>query len=174
MTARHIAGLDLSTTRIGYAAPDGTLTSIVSRFDAKAPTRRLDDLWRQMERTIRLHPPIPDLVAIEGYALSTGPHTGGLARIRLGEIGGLARVMLFQLGIEYVEIPPSSLKRWATGNGRADKGAMIAAARASGASGTVNHDEADAWHCRRMARMAHGLEEKVHDYQIDALTKIDW
>lgn len=169
----HVAALDVSTTRIGFAAPDGTLVSIVSKFDAKAPVRRLDDLWRQMGRTLQLHPPRPDVVAIEGYSLGKGP-AGALSKIRLGEVGGLARVMLLHLDIPFVEIPPTSLKRWATGNGHADKGAMIAAARASGARGPVNHDEADAWHLRAMTRMAYGLTPMGEPHQVDAIAALTW
>lgn len=168
----RIAGLDLSTKRIGYAAPDGKVWSITSTAGPEAPARRLHELARFLEFAMRRHPPLPDLVAIEGYGLGT---PGRLALVRLGELGGVVRVRLFELEVRYVEVPPTSLKRHATGNGNADKTTMLERAHELGAPVT-NHDEADAWLLRRMARHAHGLEDLRQGHETDAIANagVQW
>lgn len=169
--AVRIAGLDLSTSRIGYAAPDGDLFSIVAKAGAADPARRLHELLRDLERLLRLFPPRPDLVALEGYSLAS---PGRISLVRLGEIGGVVRLRLFELDVPYVEIPPSSLKRHATGAGNADKYRMVSRAIELGARGSVNDDEADAFHLRRMARQAHGLEFAEYDHERDAIANLSW
>lgn len=66
----------------------------------------------------------PQLVAIEGFAFGAR----GRAVFDIGGIGWVVRVMLYEGGVPFVEIPPSVLKRYATGRGNADKQAMQMAA----------------------------------------------
>jgi crossover junction endodeoxyribonuclease RuvC len=164
-----IAGLDVSTSRIGYAAPDGRLFSITARAGASDPARRLYELIRNLETILAHYPPRPDLFVIEGYSLAS---PGRLALIRLGEIGGVIRLRLFEREIPYVEIPPSSLKRFATGHGNATKEQMIRRAIELGAHlhGSDNDDEADAYHLRRMGRAANCLEGQLVDHELDAIS----
>ena len=171
----RVAGLDVSTRQIGYApaTEDEFLFSVSSRFGAKENIRRLDDLAAQFERLVRTHPPRPDVVVIEDYSLGMGKNTGILSKIRLGEIGGTIRRDLFRLDIAIVEVRPTTLKRFATGRGNADKAAMVAEARRRGAI-VRNDDEADAWHLRRMGRAAYGLEVVAEDYERDALGVVTW
>jgi len=60
--------------------------------------------------------------------------------------------------IGYLSVPTSTLKKFATGSGRADKLAMIEAARRAGFN-VASHDEADALHVLRLV-LARGLIEK--------------
>ena len=101
---------------------------------------------------------------------------GILSKIRLGEVGGIVRTRLFEMGVRFVDAPPSSVKRFATGNGNAPKEQMVARAIELGARGNVNDDEADAFHLRRMARAAHGLEGVLLGHEIDAIANagISW
>lgn len=149
-----IAGIDSSTKRIGYAGPDGRLWSISARAGSKDRARRLHELGRQLERAILLYPPRPAIAIIEGYALNT---PGRLGLTRQAEIGGVIRRLLFELGIPFLEIEPSRLKLYATGNGNASKEAMIAAAIELDAA-PLNDDEADALHLRALGRMGYGLD----------------
>lgn len=183
----HIAGLDVSTERIGYAAPNGQLVSISSKTGADDPVRRLHDLRAGLTRAIRVNPPLPDLVVIEDYSLgmmtktrnrTTGTHhtpIGVLSKIRLGEIGGIARVAFYDEGAAITLVNVTTLKRFATSRSDADKPLMVRHAIAHGARGNVNHDEADAFHARRMGLLAHGLATwSPTSYELDAITAVIW
>ncbi len=165
-----IAGLDLSTKRIGYAGPDGATWSISAHAGAEDPSRRLHELARALERLLRVFPPRPELVIVEGYSLAS---PGRLSLVRLGELGGVVRLRLFELGIPYVEIPPTSLKRYATGNGSAKKPAMQAAAAELGGV-ALNDDEADAFLLRHLGRAAYGLEPLPPDHRLEVVSSITW
>lgn len=87
----------------------------------------------------------PDLqfVAIEGYSYSSRATQAHKA----GELGGLVRHSLWRRHIPYIDVPPSCVKKYATGRGNADKDAVIHAAIRRGGdlyTGTTN-DEADAF-----------------------------
>jgi len=171
----NVVGLDLSTKRVGFAAADGELFSISAHAGAEDPYRRLHELGREIERALRLRPPFPELVVVEGYSLAVFG-TGILSKIRLGEVGGIVRTRLFEMGIRFVDVPPSSVKRFATGNGNAKKEQMVSRAIELGARGNVNDDEADAFHLRRMARAAYGLEGDLLGHELDAIANagISW
>lgn len=173
MTPARIAGLDLSTARIGLATTTGELLSLVPRTGPNDRGRRLAEIRDLVDRALLLHPPRPDLIVIEGYSLGS-PNRSTL--LTLGEVGGAVRCRLFELDIPYVEVPPSSVKRFATGAGNADKYRMIQAAIDLGARGSVNDDEADAFHLRRMGRAAHGLEFGLQAHELDALANcgVSW
>lgn len=169
----HIAGLDPSTKRIGYARPDAAVHSIYANAGASDRGRRLSELERHTSTAIRHYPPRPALVVVEGPALH-GP--GVLSLVRQAEVRGVLLRLLFDLEIAFVEIAPTNLKRFATGNGGAPKAAMIARAIALGAPSDVNDDEADAYHLRRFGLLAYGKIEATEDHELDALANagVDW
>jgi Holliday junction resolvasome RuvABC endonuclease subunit len=169
----NVVGLDLSTKRIGFAAADGELLSIKGHAGADDPYRRLHELTRELAHTFTLRPPKPDLVVLEDYSLAS---PGRIALIRLGEIGGVTRMRLFELDIGFALVRPASLKRFATGNGNANKEQMVSRAIELGARGSINDDEADAFHLRRMGRAVHGLEGQLLDFELDAIVNagISW
>jgi Holliday junction resolvasome RuvABC endonuclease subunit len=83
---------------------------------------------------------VPGMVVIEdGFSGGSGLTTRRLAAAQAAVLIACDRV-----GIVPVMLAPSQLKLWATGDGRADKNAMIAAARCRGYRGD-HPDEADAW-----------------------------
>lgn len=167
----NVVGLDLSTKRVGFAAADGQLLSITGHAGAEDPYRRLHELTREIVRAFHLRPPKPDLVVIEDYSLAA---PGRLSLVRLGEIGGVVRMTLFEMDVPMVLVPVSTVKRFATNNGAAKKDEMIRAAIRLGARGSVNDDEADAFHLRRMGRAANGLEGVLEPHELDALSVVTW
>jgi len=160
-----IAGLDPSTARIGYADPAGALFSITAQAGPSDRARRLDELDRELERTIRTRPPLPNLVVLEAPT-QHGP--GALGMIRQAEVRGVLLRRLFVLGIPFAEVTPGSVKRFATGNGAAGKDAMVAAALELGAE-VGNDDEADAFHLRRFGRVVYGLEKHLEHHELGAI-----
>jgi crossover junction endodeoxyribonuclease RuvC len=170
----NVIGLDLSTARVGFAATDGELLSISGHAKADDPYRRLHELRREIARAIRDHPPRPTVAVVEDYALGGKPGTFGiLSKIRLGEIGGIVRTDLFELDVPIALVRPSTLKRFATGNGNADKPAMVARAHELGGS-PRNDDEADAFHARRMGICAYGDRQGLTVFELDAIGVVTW
>jgi Holliday junction resolvasome RuvABC endonuclease subunit len=91
--------------------------------DEVAKTRRLrairDALVRFLSRTNPTH------VAFEGYSMTRAP----VASRVLGEVGGIVRVLLADLGFPFRVYPVESIKAFATGNAAAEKAEMILACR---------------------------------------------
>lgn len=152
MSTPRILGLDVST-KTGMARPDGTTLRFTLRTPPADQPRRLHELTSRLNAEIRRWPPAPDLVVIEGASLG-GP--GVQSKLVLASFRAVVIERLFAWGLQTVEVKPSMLKRYATGNGSAKKPAMIAAARHEGAV-VANDDEADAWWCWHAAQVAYGL-----------------
>lgn len=179
MTAR-VLGIDISTARTGVALPDGTTHSILPRVEVTKTSpctvrvRRVADIGTQLALLLRRHQldgTNVDVATVEGYLLA-GPG-GPWVMIRLVEVGLMVRFVLDQLRIPFVEIPPSTLKRWATGGGGADKHAMELAAREHGGT-PANHDEADAYLLRSMGVAWYGDWDALTREQLDVLGRYPW
>lgn len=85
-------------------------------------------------------------VAIEGYAYNAVNQA-----FSLGEVGGVLRLLVHEeYSLSRVDVPPASLKKWATGSSESDKDAMVAAAIAAGAR-PEDHNQADAYFLARIA-----------------------
>lgn len=130
-------------------------------------------LWGERDDRFDAEPwPLADLVVIE--ALSFGSH--GSATRDLAGLWWLIIRALDQYDMPLGVVAPGTLKRWATGNGNADK-RDIAAAMSQRWPGTTfrNTDEADA-----LALASIGLHHlrvlpwEPEPYQTDSLRRIEW
>lgn len=144
----NIVGLDVSFSRTGVARSDGNWRSLV-------PPQGIDGMRRisWIRGMIACEVTGADLVVIEGFSFGSQ----GNSFLDLAQLGGVIRFALFDAGIPFVDIAPATLKKYATGYGRADKPDMVEAARvALGYLGHV-HDEADAMWLREMALDWYGV-----------------
>jgi hypothetical protein len=174
----HIGGLDASTKRIGYAAPNGTTHSIVADkmplhprpFDLAV---RCNQLRHGLARAMRLNPPVPELMV---YERAFTRFAGSSAR--LDELRGVLRDLLVSWPtgpIAFVDIDNQLLKTFASGKNTADKTLMRHQAECTiAAEGLTvrpprNDDETDGWWLRRMGRVGCGLEPTTAGYQVDVL-----
>jgi Holliday junction resolvasome RuvABC endonuclease subunit len=159
-----VLGLDLAVTRTGVACADGTLHAVTPKAGAKDRGRRLSQIICALDPLIARGR--PGLAVIEGY------NPGGIQGFTMayiGELGGAVRLRLFQHAVPFVEVPPKSLKKWATGNGSASKDEMTQAAIAAGARlGTDQHDEADAFWLRRLGLAYARVHERAAETASDA------
>jgi hypothetical protein len=127
-------GLDLSITATGTCADPkgGPLIRTRTKGDA-----------RLVEIRARLGPIVQGagLVLIEGYLNHS--KTAGVS----GMVHGAVRALLLEEGIPYGTIPPSSLKKYATGNGgsKTDKRAMALAAYKRAELEFTDDNSCDAW-----------------------------
>lgn len=164
MTARVI-GLDLSLTATGFA--DGTTTITIT--SGSSGMARLQSLRDQIVNRCR-H---ARLVAVEGYSMGTARQPSRAHA--LGELGGVIRLALWEEGVDYIDVSPASLKKYATGHGNAAKDEVLASAiRRLGYEGH-DHNQADALWLRAMALDALGTPAvAVPASHRDALGAITW
>jgi crossover junction endodeoxyribonuclease RuvC len=165
-----IAGIDGATKDFGLACPDGVLLTLNARAGSDQPIRRLAQLEDALYMALVHHPPRATLFVVEGYLLH-GP--GALALARLGEVGGMVRTMAFRLGAHVVEVGPTQLKRFATGNGAARKPAMVARANELGAD-TDDHNQADAFLLRYLGRMGCGDIAPTFPHEAEVVAALTW
>jgi Holliday junction resolvasome RuvABC endonuclease subunit len=166
----RVVGLDLSLTRTGIACYDGS--AHVLRPKTRGCERMVEIREGILDWMIVPTWPV-DLVAIEGFSYGSK----GRAVFDIGGIGWVIRVALHETGIRYVEVPPSVLKRYATGRGNADKQAMqMAAAKRLGYDDDKPDDNiVDALWLRALAMDAYGhpvcsVPQAQRDAAVNALT----
>jgi Holliday junction resolvasome RuvABC endonuclease subunit len=135
VTDSRIIALDLSLTATGFCEGD---RSEVWRTKLKGH-ERLQHILDALDSA--LYCVKPDAVFIEGFSFGSK----GSSVYEIGGLGYLVRHRLWAQGIPYAEVSPSTLKKYATGRGNANKDEMLAAAiRRFNFPGTDNN-AADAW-----------------------------
>jgi Holliday junction resolvasome RuvABC endonuclease subunit len=158
----RIVGLDLSLTATGVAWEGGT-GLVKSKLTGMPRLAEICDDIVQPSRDV-------DLVVIEGY--SFGSHNAHAHA--LGELGGVVRLDLWRHNIPHVDVPPATLKKFATGKGNAGKDEVLAAAiRSFGFAGS-NNNEADAYMLRQMGLAHYDGMANLSIARTEALSKVDW
>lgn len=143
-----VLGLDLSLTSTGYALDRPGRGLDVGRLtnNLRGPAR-LDWIAHEVIALAEQ----ADLTALEGYAFAR-PNQAH----QVGELGGTVRLELWRRSIPYVEVPPSTVKKYAAGTGAAKKEQVLAEAiRRLGYQG-ASTDEADALWVRAVVLEAAG------------------
>lgn len=166
----NVLGLDLSLTAPGFALSNGTPYSFKPRKGIVGPERL--QVIREEVRTAVEWDHV-EFVAIEGYSFNSLVSRAHAQ----GELGGVVRLWLFEAGIPFVEVPPASLKKFATGSGAADKFAMgQAAAKRSNGIEFSDDNACDAWWLCQMA-IAHYTPEvalALPAGHLVALNQVSW
>jgi Holliday junction resolvasome RuvABC endonuclease subunit len=146
-----VLALDLSLTSTGVALP----ACDVERWVPSTGLRGMERLdWFRSVLAQALAADMPDLVVLEGYSMGTARQASHAHA--LGELGGVLRHTLWRNQQPFVDVPPASLKKYATGKGNAKKELMLVeAVKRLGYDGSSN-DEADALWLRAMALDAYG------------------
>lgn len=111
---------------------------------------------------------------IEGYSFSSRNSQAH----SIGELGGVIRLMLYEMNIPFVEIPPTSRAKFATGRGNASKHDVISSISAKTGiifSGAGGDDRCDAWVLEQMAYARLGISGFAWTKeQLQSLDKVDW
>jgi Holliday junction resolvasome RuvABC endonuclease subunit len=163
-----VIALDLSLTSTGIAG-EGWTDHI--RTKQLRGDERLDYLERGIASFIRS----ADLVATEGPSYG---HSGVRLHEDLVYLRGWVRRYCYRHQIPYAVVPPSSLKLYAAGYGKASKGEIrsaIADRYSVHTEGPARYDEADAYGVLAAARdwLGHPLAE-VPERQRRALDGCQW
>lgn len=162
----HILGLDLSLTATGVAWEGGTRVLSFPKLRGMERVHAINLAVSELDQ--------PDIVVLEGYSFGSK----GRAVYDIAELGGVIRYGFHEVALPYVEVPPSVLKKFATGKGNVGKDEVLAAAiRKFGFEGS-NNNEADAWILYKMGMARYDEETRssvaATDYQREALAKVDW
>jgi Holliday junction resolvasome RuvABC endonuclease subunit len=113
--------------------------------------------WDQVLTPILQWAEHAEAVFIEGYAMSRN-----LSFTRATtEMGGIVRYHLRKIELIPIEISPSSLKKFVTGDGRADKNQILAAVRTEFDCPLSDHNMADAFGLVEIGRMLYMPEEET-------------
>lgn len=175
----RVVGYDVSLTSTGLS--DGTRTDVIQTSPDERLEVRLDRLLRGMV-SFALADGGADLAVIEGPSYGSQ----GQGREALDALRIMLRHKLWRLHIPYALIPPSTLKKYTTGNGRATKQQMVAAVDERHATGLVayrvgadgRYDRADAF---ALAAMGYDHVSQHLPYHMPAppphrpsLLGIDW
>ena len=168
MPDMKLIGIDLSLTSTGVSI-DGK-TSIIST-KTKGP-ERLSVLTKTILQ-ICLDEQV-ECAIIESYSFASRNSQAH----SIGELGGCVRMTLWDNGISYIDVPPTSRAKFATGKGNAGKTEVISAISSKTGlvfSGGGADDECDAWILEQMGLAYLGLNK--YDWsatQLSSLEKIDW
>ena len=174
MTTWDPVGLDLSLTSTGIAIGDETFAITATGLTGPA---RLQHLRGEIHSYLanRLHDIQQDLlVVIEGYSFaSRNSHAHAL-----GELGGVVRLWLYDHGFTYVEVPPTTRAKFATGRGNAGKSEVVSSVSARTGivwAGAGSDDRCDAWILQEMALTHYGRERySWPEVNASVLSKIPW
>lgn len=144
-----VLGFDPGLASLGYSVFDDSIN--MDMTDVFCPkTKGIKRLYslRQKAKAIILHY-APDYGFIEDYAFKMGPGARGQD---MGEIGGILRLLFYDLGIRYLTITPQHIKKYVTGSGIAKKEVMIEFCEKKFGRCFKNHNACDAY-C--IARFGH-------------------
>ena len=151
-----VCGLDLSLTSTGVAkVVGGALGGDPWTFRIRSARRGWERMDSMLDRISRAVQEIdPDVTIVEGpaysRALSSHFHEGA-------GLWWLATHWLWKSGLPFTVIPPTVLKKWATGKGNADKSAVCVAAATRFRLAQIDPDEADALWAAAAACQHYGL-----------------
>lgn len=164
----NLLGLDLSLTSTGYSG--GGVQGVISSKEKGVV--RLRGISQEIARLISEFK--IDVVIVEGYSFAS---RSGQA-FSIGELGGVVRLCLYELGIPYVEVPPTCRAKFATGRGNASKNEVISAVSARTGIVWENpgaDDRCDAWILEEMGLSFMGKPRNIWPSQhVQGLEKVDW
>lgn len=162
--------LSLSSTGIAYPAIGGWETD--SYQPKSSGMQRLSDIRGWISDHLDMF--AEAVVVVEGYSFSSR----NAQAHALGELGGVVRLHMWDCGIPYVDVPPTSRAKFATGRGNAAKSEVVSAVSARTGIAWVGRgadDMCDAWVLQEMglARLGSPRFEWPAENR-KALEKIEW
>ena len=149
-------GIDPSLTGFAYRHRPYSATGTSYGFGIRTKPKdfasfpaRLDFITLEFRRFLSTHGSTVRLAAIEGF--SFGSARSGMTQVMITAVGMMARVELWRAGIPFLEVPPSTLKKWITGKGNAEKNLMLREVFKRWGFEAETDDDADAFALLKLA-----------------------
>ena len=167
-------GLDLSLNSSGYvffSPSEGILEQGTIKQTKLRGVERLSDNRGKLNALIHKYVDrhgVKVLACIEGYAM--GVRGGRLASI--GEWGGIARLLLSDYSVPFLECPPNNLKKFVTGKGSGGKDIMLLETFKRFGESFSNDDICDAYGLARVCEAWHNKDGDWTKFQLESLEKI--
>lgn len=153
MTIPRVIGLDPSITATGIAWHDGSTTT--THDTVTVGDVRLDNIARKVELAACYH---PDLLRHDEYGDDRRAHLAVVEDLPInakgagitGMVQGVIRYTLLGLDVPYALVTAAALKKYATGNGNANKSDMRMALYKRTGLDLRDDNKVDAWWLRAM------------------------
>lgn len=131
---------------------------------------RIDTITGQIDALLGDIGP-PDVVTIENYG--QGSHKNVAAFVKQVGVGTSVRMLLHHIySLAWEELPPSSLKCFVTGNGKATKSQMCKQVASAWGYETKNDNIADAYGLAMFGLARRGIL-KIKPWQLDVLDRVN-
>ena len=144
-----VLGIDPSLTSTGICYEGYAEQIVTARIQPgkflKGPSRLFhiySVIENTMDRVFDYHEK-GNVVAYEGYAMGSSKAKG--RAFDMGELGGVLKTLAYSKGVGILLVPPTSLKLYATGSGRAEKVDVMKAVKDNWGYDIRYDDEADAF-----------------------------
>ena len=142
-------GLDLSLTSSGCLSLSAQGNDPRASFRCQPP--KLSDLRRLVYIRTAIAEFVDDqspvAIAVENYAFGARNRAH-----QLGELGGVVRVHLHEMGYAFTNVPPTSLKKYVLGKGNAAKDLMLKGVYKKWGYDTDSNDLADGYGLSQLIR----------------------
>jgi crossover junction endodeoxyribonuclease RuvC len=162
-------GLDQSLSCSGWVALTaegvrecGTVTPQKGLLGAE----RLEWIYQRVQYIIECSE--PSVIVLEGYSMGL---SGGMV-FQLGELGGVLRLLFHRASIPLLVIPPSSLKKFASNSGKAQKDEVRLGVYKQWGFEHHSNDVVDAYALARIGLAYLGEWEPEHQYQRELIAKL--
>lgn len=164
-------GLDLSLTETGTTVlKDGNLVSkgvIKSKPSGKRPcdeVRRIQGIVNDIKKILDEHN--PDMVILEGIAFMARNTT---ALAQLAGLSYMVRSEIVDRNIPFLVVAPTSLKKFATGKGNAQKDVVMLETYKRYGVSILNNNECDAYCLSQVGLAAGGASKKITKTQMEVV-----
>lgn len=162
----RVIGLDLSRTCTGVCLlTESTFNAFTIRPKDLQGMKKLQFLRDQLfEKIDQFH---PTLVVIEGYSYKSNNKP-----FKIGEYAGIIKLGLYDRGIYTIVIPPTSVKRFATGDGGASKREVRDAIKTRYGWTIKSLDASDATACALLGRLSL-QKQSPYRSELEAIRKLE-
>jgi crossover junction endodeoxyribonuclease RuvC len=167
----HSIGIDQSLLATGFVALSDTKFDDTYYFEVIKPKKikgvaRLDYIVRTICSLVQGCKRV-NIIVLEDYA-----YAGSKIPFTLGELGGVLKLLFYTkfFGTPVVIVPPSTLKKYVTGKGNANKVAMVAAVKERWGQEFKDHNAADAYSLAKLGLVILKPEKTKEEQEL--LTKI--